>query len=218
MIIKTALRLRSRRPEMKITAIRSQVKNSERVSVFVDGKYSFSLSLDELIAHKLKKDCELSLANINKFKKISADGKLRARALEWLLNRPHSIREFKDYLYRKKADPEITQSLVAEFLERKYLDDAKFGEWLVELQKRRGKSNRAIRAELFKKGLDREMIEELMESEKNNEQERLKALIAKKRQTMRYKNNPQKLAQYLTNQGFSYGMVKEALSINSPEE
>jgi hypothetical protein len=33
---------------MKITAIKQQVKNPERVSIFVDGKYEFSLSLDEL--------------------------------------------------------------------------------------------------------------------------------------------------------------------------
>ena len=34
---------------MKITAIKAQVKNPERVSIFVDDKYSFSLSLDELV-------------------------------------------------------------------------------------------------------------------------------------------------------------------------
>jgi hypothetical protein len=33
---------------MKITAIKQQVKNPERVSVFIDEKYEFSLSLDEL--------------------------------------------------------------------------------------------------------------------------------------------------------------------------
>ena len=77
---------------MKVTSIKQQIKNPQRVSIFVDGKYSFSLSLDELVTHKLKNDIELSTTDVKKFKKISADGKLRARALEWLLNRPHSIR------------------------------------------------------------------------------------------------------------------------------
>src|SRR3989338_1711055 len=131
---------------MKITVIKAQVKNPERVSVFVDDRYSFSLSLDELVSQKLKKDEELSQADVKRFKKLSDDGKLRARSLEWLLNRPHSIREFKDYLYRKKADLDITESLITEFLSRKYLDEEKFAKWFTELQKRRGKSNRAIRA------------------------------------------------------------------------
>lgn len=196
---------------MKITAIKQQVKNLERVSIFVDEKYSFSLNLDELITHKLKKDQELSEADIKRLKKISDDGKLRARSLEWLLNRPHSIREFKDYLYRKKADPELTEVLMQEFSDKSYLNEQKFGQWLIELQQRRGKSNRQVRAELFKKGLGREMIDELMEGDTNDESQRLKALIIKKRQASRYKNDPQKLMQYLVHQGFSYSLVKEVL-------
>src|SRR6266478_5266308 len=142
---------------MKITSLKQQVKNPERVSIFVDEKYSFSLSLDELIKHKLKKDDELSEGDVKKFKKISADGKLRARALEWLMNRPHSEREFRDYLYRKKAEPEQIEALVSEFTSKGYLDNTKFTIWLFELQARRGKSNRAIRADLFKKGIAKEI-------------------------------------------------------------
>lgn len=41
---------------MKITALKAQIKNPERVSVFVDGKYSFSLTINEVIDQKIKKD------------------------------------------------------------------------------------------------------------------------------------------------------------------
>src|SRR3990167_6284415 len=203
---------------MKITAIKAQVKNPERVSVLVDDKYSFSLSLDELVSQKLRKDDELSQADVKRFKKLSDDGKLRARSLEWLLNRPHSIREFKDYLYRKKADPLLSEALTQEFIEKNYLNEYKFGEWLIDLQKRRGNSNRAIRSELFKQGLGREMIDELMAAGGEGEEQRLKILIAKKRGTSRYKNDPKKLASYLVSQGFSYNQVKEALAIDTQED
>src|SRR3990167_6484120 len=167
--------------KMRITAIRSQVKNPERVSVFVDSKYAFSLSLNELLDEKLKQGNELDEADVKRLKKISADGKLRARALEWILNRQRSIREFRDYMYRKKAEPELTQDLIKQFLDRGYLDEQKFGQWLVELLGRRGKSNRAIRSELFKKGIDRELVDEIMSQEASDEADRLKAVIAKKR-------------------------------------
>jgi regulatory protein len=202
---------------MKITAIKQQVKNPQRVSIFVDEKYSFSLSLDELVNHKLKKDLELSQADVKRLKKFSDDGKLRARSLEWLLNRPHSIREFKDYLYRKKAEPELSAVLIREFTDKNYLNEQKFGQWLIELHQRRGKSNRAIYAELFKKGLTREMIDELMQEGDGNETQRLKDLITKKRKSSRYKNDPQKLAQYLTAQGFNWQDVKQALAVDQPK-
>jgi len=197
---------------MKITSIKQQVKNPERVSVFVDNEYSFSLSLDEVVKYKVANGQVLDKAEVKKYKKISEDGKLRARSLEWLMNRPHSVREFKDYLYRKKADPELTETLVTEFSERKYLDDFKFGQWFIELQKRRGKSNRAIRAELFKKGIGREVADELLEAEQGDEARRLKEVIQKKQNLSRYKNDPQKLKQYLVRQGFSYDLIKEHLS------
>lgn len=200
---------------MKITAIKQQVKNPDRVSLFVDEKYSFSLSLDELIRYKLKKDDELTEADLKKFKKISEDGKLRQRALEWLLNRPHSAKEFKDYMYRKKADPELTEILITEFNQKKYLDDEKFSAWFIELQSRKGKSNRGLAAELFKKGISRETVGAVLEEEKTNESKRLKILIEKKSKMPKYKNDPVKLAKYLTSQGFSYQDVKDALRIKT---
>src|ERR1700709_459622 len=91
---------------MKITSIKQQVKNPERASLFVDGKYSFSLSLNELVAEKLKINQEIDEAELKRLKKLSEDGKLKNRAMEWVMNRPRSIRELRDYLYRKKAEPE----------------------------------------------------------------------------------------------------------------
>ena len=199
---------------MKITSIKQQTKNPERVSIFVDSKYEFSLSLDELVKYKLKNNQELDKAEIKKFKKISADGKLRGRALEWLMNRPHSEREFRDYLYRKKVEPEQIDSLVTEFTEKGYLDNAKFAAWFTELQARRGKSDRAIRSELFKKGIGRDVADEIMLDGAGDESIRLKSMIEKKSKLSRYSNDPQKLAKYLTSQGFSWQAVKEELKLD----
>lgn len=203
---------------MKITALKQQVKNPERVSFFVDGKYSFSLSLDQLLAQKLKNNDELSEADVARLKKISADGKLRGRALEWLMNRPHSEREFRDYLYRKQAEPDQIDGLVEEFTQKGYLDNAKFTVWFSELQARRNKSDRQIKAELFKKGISREVVAETLEQAEENEDRRLKLLIEKKSKLSRYKNDPQKLAKYLTSQGFSWQIVKAQLNFNKFED
>ena len=206
--------LSSQLTAVKITSIKQQVKNPERVSIFVNGKYEFSLSLDELIKYKLKNNDELDKADIKKFKKISADGKLRARVLEWLLNRPHSEREFKDYLFRKKVEPEQIESLVSEMTQKGYLDNAKFAAWFTELQARRGKSDRAISAELFKKGIGREAANEVLETGAGDEADRLKVVIEKKKRLGRYKDDNEKLAKYLTSQGFSWQLVKEELLTN----
>jgi regulatory protein len=203
---------------MKITAIKQQIKNPERVSIFVDGKYEFSLSLDELVKYKLKNNDEFSAGDVKKFKKISADGKLRGRALEWLMNRPHSEREFRNYLYRKKAEPEQIENFVNEFTQKGYLDNAKFAVWFTELQSRRGKSDRAIKSELFGKGIGREVADEVLEKGAGEEADRLRAVIEKKLKLSRYKNDKSKLAKYLTSQGFSWQLVKQELDLKNFED
>lgn len=196
---------------MKITAIKQQVKNPERVSVFIDSKYEFSLSLDELVKYKLKNNDELDKADVKKYKKISEDGKLQTRSLEWLLNRPHSTREFKNYLYRKKADSDLSAKLISEFSEKGYLDDAKFAAWFIDLETRRHKSRRATRAALMKKGINGEALEEVLEAGEIDETQAIKELIVKKQKLSRYRDDPQKLVQYLARQGFSWQTIRENL-------
>jgi regulatory protein len=97
------------------------------------------------------------------------------------------------------------------FPDRNYLSDETYANWLVDMRQRAGKSNRAITAELFKKGIDREIINEVLKEE--SEEERLKIIIAKKQRLPRYRQDPEKLAQYLVRQGFNWQSVKEALDL-----
>lgn len=198
-------------PAMLITAIRQQIKNPERVSIHVDGNYSFSLSLDELLEQKIKNGDQLDESRITQLKKISQDGKLRARALEWILNRPRSVREFRDYLRRKKVEDELSANLVTQFLQKGYLNEERYAKWLVELRATSGKSNRAISAELASKGIERELISEVLDSDVSDESERIKQVIAKKSKLARYQNDRQKFMQYLARQGFSYDLIKSTL-------
>ena len=195
---------------MKLTAIKQQVKNPDRVSIFVDGQYSFSLSLDELLSQKLKTNIEIDEPRLKQLKQVSADGKLRLRAMEWVLNRPRSTREFRDYMFRKKADPDLVDRLVVEFESKKYLNEAVFAKWLIDLRRRGNKSDRAIKAELSKKGISSQTAQSFFD-ENNDESDRLEKLINKKLNIGRYKADPQKLTAYLYRQGFSYDSVRQAI-------
>jgi len=205
---------------MKITAIKQQIRNLDRVSVFVDGKYSFSLNLDQLLQEKLKKDLELDENQIKSFKKLSDEGKLKQRALEWLMGRPHSIRELGDYLYKKQAEKDLIDAWVEEFTTKNYLNDEEFARWFADGRRRKNKSSRAISFELFSKGISAAIVQivisELEEkddtkkSEQKSEQEALAELIVKLRNRSRYQDQ-KKLIAYLISKGFRYSDIKEAL-------
>lgn len=89
-------------PTLKITDIRQAVKNQNRVNIFVNGKYSFSLDIAQVVDLRIKVGREIAQEELDDFKKASEFGKAYQRALEWVLMRPRSERELRDYLKKRE--------------------------------------------------------------------------------------------------------------------
>ncbi|MEI7632281.1 MAG: regulatory protein RecX [bacterium] len=205
------------RINMKITALKAQIKNPNRVSIFVEAKYVFSLTIDDVLTYKLKKDSEITESDIAVYKKLSSDGKIKTRTYEWLLNRPHSTKELKEYLYHKQVDKELQDKLVEDFTNKGILSDERFADWSAERLLRKNKSSRAIVSELRSKGVDQVTIQSIVSREGSNDGLALKQLITKLSTRSRYADQ-KKLITYLLSKGFSYGDVKEALNFREPEQ
>ena len=197
---------------MIITAIKAQIKNPNRVSVFVDAKYSFSLSLDELLETKLKNRQEVSTQELKKLQQLSSDGTLRMRTFEWLMIRPRSTRELADYLRRKQAGDELSQRIMRDAQQRNYQNDTTFAVWWVE-QRRSGKqrSARYIMQELASKGISRDIASEVLSQNETEDIDTLRILVVKKRRAARYTDD-KKLTEYLVRQGYSFSLIKEVLA------
>jgi regulatory protein len=198
---------------MRITAIKAQIKNTERVSVYLDGKYSFSLTQSQLLEHKLHSGMELSEEDLEKLQKASDYGKLLERVLNYVMIRPRSIREVRDYLWRKKAEPDVSERIIQRMEARGYLGDAAFAKsWVRSRQLTKPISKRRLQAELIQKGVTNELIEQAIGGENEyNELEALRQIITKKRKQSRYQD-AQKLMQYLARQGFGYDVIKNTLA------
>ncbi len=196
---------------MKVTKLSVQVKNPERVNVFLDGTYSFSLTIDQVLEHKVKKNLELDEQEVKKFEKLSLDGKLRQRALEWLLIRPHSEKEVMDYFKRKNVDVEQARGWLDEFITRGFQSNLSFAEWWIDQRRSKQKSQQFIRQELRQKGIDSTIIQSLLSEEPEGDKTALTTLIEKKQKQIKYQDN-QKLTAYLLRQGYRYSDVVEALA------
>lgn len=196
---------------MKITNIKQQQKNKERVSIYVDGKYSFSLSMWQLGSAGLKLGQEIEEDEVVRLKDDSEFGKLYDRTLNWLYIRPRSKWELEDYLRRKSEDEKTREAIIKKVEEKNYINDADFAErWVANRRLLKPMSKLKLQQELVKKRVPKEIIEQTLQADETNEQEVLKEIIAKKRKISRYKDD-KKLMEYLARQGFRYGDIKEAL-------
>lgn len=208
---------------MKITSISVQARNKDRVNVSVDGKYRFSLEISQVADLYIRVGKEYTDEELTKLEEESQFGKLYMRTLEYVLMRPHSQREVRDYLYRKTRDTRtktgeikkgyskpLTDRVFDRLAQKGYIDDKKFATFWVENRNlRKGISGRKLTAELQAKGVDRAIIEELLAQTERTDTEELTKIIEKKRS--RY-DDEQKFIAYLARQGFSYDDIKQALS------
>jgi regulatory protein len=202
---------------MKISKLTAQIKNHDRVNVFIDTKYSFSLTLNQILEQKLKVGTELTEGDIKRLTKLSEDGKMRARALEWVMLRPRSSRELKQYLQKKGVEQALIESILTDFADKKYQNDEYFTKWWVENRTRKLKSNIAIKAELMQKGISYTTIERVLR-ESSSQKERLKELVAQKKEMPKYNVDPIKFKKYLLSKGFRYSEIEEVLADDNEEE
>lgn len=95
--------------ELKITDIKQAVRNENRVNIYVNGKYAFSLDVAQVVDMGVKIGRVISEEELVDYKKASEFGKAYQRALEWVLMRPRSVRELKDYLKRREIQGEAKE-------------------------------------------------------------------------------------------------------------
>lgn len=197
---------------MQITKIVQQQKQRDRYSIFVDDKYSFSLSETALLDSKLTSGQELTRQQVAEYKQKSADDKLYTRTLRWVALRPRSVWEAQDYLRRHNCPAPLSEQITNKLVDIGLLDDQKFAEVFVRDRRLlRSASVRKITLELRKKHVPDEVIEQATMRDETDELALLRQLVVKKRQQTKYRDDNLKLMQYLARQGFSYADIKQVL-------
>lgn len=204
---------------MKITAIKAQVKNPDRVSIYIDDAYSFSLTPNQLLEQKLYVGLELDEVRLADLKKASDYGKLYERLLKYALLRPHSTREMQDYCRRirlksklgQQFDPEDCRQIITILTHKGYINDASFAKsWIESRRLTKSISTRTLRQELKQKGIPDDLIAKTLSEVSYDEQAALHILIAKKQRLSRYKDK-NKLMQYLLHRGFGLDEIRREL-------
>lgn len=224
-------------PTRRVTNIKEAVRDQNRVNIYVDDKFFCSLDISQVVDFGVKIGRELSGAELEELRRASNFGKFYTRALEYVLIRPHSSKEIRDYLKRKTLNKKVRTKnpktgeyqtkvregydsnlipLVLERLDRHgYLDDERFARiWVENRHTKKGISNKKLQRELAEKGISKEIIESVLRNGARDEREELRKVIARK--INRYPDQ-QKLMQYLLRQGFNYSDISEELSTFSSD-
>ena len=199
----------------KITAIKVQRRNTERVNIFLDGEFAFGLT--RVLAGFLQIG---QILGEEKIAALQAEDEMEMaylRAINFLSYRPRSSAEIRKNL-KKYEVPELCIEPTIERLEKNgFLNDADFARsWVENRNTFRPRGGRALRVELRQKGLSDELIQTTLDEMVNEEELVYSAGIKKAKklvkQNLEWQDFRKKLAAFLARRGFNYGVISPILS------
>jgi regulatory protein len=208
----------------RITALQTQKRRAERVSVFVDGSFVVGLStavtrdLDLYVGRELAED---------EVAEIAAAGDLdRAyrRALQYLRARLRSRAEMELRLRRYGYDGGVVRSVMEMLAARRYVDDREFaGAWVRDRVRLKPKGRRGLRAELVAKGVAAEDVEAaLAENVADTEEELARRALAPRLAAIRTRGAEKArraILSFLARRGFDAGLARRLADefVSGPE-
>lgn len=194
-----------------ITALKAQKKNPERVNVYLDGRYAFSLAAIE--AARLRRGQVLSDEDIEGLKERDSFEKAHDRALRFLSYRPRSEAEVRRYLQGKAVSPAIEEEVIERLTRAKLLDDLAFARYWVENRESfKPRGLRMLRYELYQKGLSEDTIAQAL-TDLDEEESACQVALQRGRRLAHLDQVSfhKKLGAYLLRRGFPYEVVNLAV-------
>ncbi len=196
---------------MEVTAV---VKKRKYLSdLYIDGELAFTLDSRVLLDEGIKKGVCLDDEELHSLVIKSQQRRAKEKALYLLGFRDHSRKELFDKL-RRTEDEAAAEYAVEKMEELHFIDDERYASRLAEqLINVKRLSKRAAAQKLYQKGIDRDLIDEVLENIELDPKDNIRELVERK--YMRYLNDEKgrkKTVSALQRMGYSWGDIKSVLS------
>jgi regulatory protein len=194
---------------MRITALQPQTNNPNRINLFVDDQFLLGVNALIVLRMDLAVDQELSPAQLEELRSEEVLQQAIDRTLNYLSFRPRSREEVRRYLRRKETPSELIDAVLARLDSLELMNDRSFASfWLETREQFSPRGAQALRNELRMKGVERDIVDELIDEEKDEERAllagRKKAISLLRLSDIDYATFRTRLGSFLQRRGFGY--------------
>jgi regulatory protein len=203
---------------MELTAAEPRRKNLTQL--YLDGEPGPKVDTEVFLLSRLKPGDELTQEELSELMERSDARRAREKALYLLEHRSHSKRELTEKIARTAASREAAQAAADRLEEIGLIDDKAFAEsYARELFLRKRFGALRVRQELSRKGIDRELIDQVMAPylEEDTGEENIALVLARRYPLWREDEKIRRRAvAALQRLGYSYGQIRAVMG--QPEE
>ena len=194
---------------MKITDIRPRRKGLS--AVYIDGEYALSLDTQTLLEHRIDIGRELDDEELHDLIESSNERRAKEKAL-WLISyRSHSKKELRDKISRT-CDRQSAEKAVERMEELGLVNDRDYAERCAQtLIFTKHMSKRGAAMELRRKGIESEIIDEVLGDIEVDEREQIQAVIDRKYAKTGDENIRRRAVAVLQRLGYGWDDIKDVI-------
>ena len=199
-----------------ITKIEVGKRNKERVNIYIDEEYAFSISAELIYKENIKVKDKIDVDSLKKLADEDNYIKCKNTALKTIERTYKSEKELAQKLALKGYDDHIINRTINFMKEYNLLNDNNYATMYVK-DKSRNIGKKKIKYSLLQKGIDEEIIESELEKVNNDEVKAIvyemalkKYKVFSKRENDNYKLT-QKLYRFLMGKGYDYDLIKDVV-------
>ena len=199
---------------MKVTALRAKGRRHERILVYLDGKFAFSLEAEVVAKEKVAVGQELTGERIKALTRANELERCFGVAKHYLSYRPRSEFELKERLCRRGFDVGSVETVLAGLKELGLVDDLEFARfWRDNREAFSPRSGSLTRMELRRKGVAEEIISQIVSTISDADSAYQVALSKARRLPLSdYEGFRRRLGEHLRRRGFSYGVISNTVA------
>ncbi len=199
---------------MKITDVAVQQKNKNRVSVYADGEYCFSLDGADALRLGVKVGAEISQKDLETYNLESNLSKAKEKAFDIVTRKAVTEKELREKLRDKGYDKTICDIVINTMQEYNYINDSDYCERFLEYSVSKGWGRSKIKFELKRRGVEDDLISAALDDFCDNPVERIYDILSVKFAGVDLSDFKQKqrVVRFFASRGFDFDSISSALS------
>ena len=195
---------------MVITSIKSGKHNN--IWIYADNEFLTSIPLEVFAKSRLKVGSYIDNQLLNNILNNVQEHRIKEKALNIISYRPRTKKELKDKM-KDKFNEDSIDSVIDRMEESGLLNDEEYAKnYAYHLYQNKGYAVKRIKYELMHKGIDSEIISNVLENEDFEEELNLEKIIEKKNmRNIQDDKEKRRVLSYLQRLGYSWDKINSVL-------
>lgn len=195
---------------MVITSIKPGKRNN--IWIYADNEFLTSMPLEVFAKSRLKVGSYIDNQLLNNILNNVQEHRIKEKALNIISYRPRTKKELKDKM-KDKFNEDSIDSVIDRMEESGLLNDEEYAKnYAYHLYQNKGYAVKRIKYELMHKGIDSEIISNVLENEEFDEELNLEKIIEKKNmRNIQDDKEKRRILSYLQRLGYSWDKINSVL-------